>query len=207
MAVQAFALLCALAAVTCSASATRAIQLWYWPAGALPGIVLFNPAWLALPFAAPLAIEPAQSALLLVLLAGASLRGAVSVAVLLSAGGLLSVLWLQVLLSLAWPLPLALPLVLVCVLLAMFCKLRRPGFCPVDLHEEALVILLVAALALALVPDLVRGWSTALGLQAVGADGNAETGNAGVLWVAAGFVVFGAVFAQWQYRRVHRSRG
>lgn len=191
MTLQAFALLCALATLSCVANAARASQLVYVAAGALAGSAALLPALLGLPFAPLVAVEPAQIALLLALFALARLRGQVGMRVALFAGGVLALIWLQALRGLGWPLLAALPFVLVVVAVACIAGLQR-AFLPPRLQDDVALLMLVGGLLVGLVPQLGAGWSSAQAFQ----DGVSEaTGVHDVVWVAAGFVACGAGFA------------
>jgi hypothetical protein len=63
------------------------------------------------------------------------------------------------------------------------------------------------ALALAIVPAAMRGWDAAVGLRSsVDVESSAVASGAGVLVLAAGFAVLGAVFAAWRRFRITRKK-
>ena len=198
MTAQAFALLCALATLSCVAGAVRAAHALYVAGGMLFGVVLLQPDALRLPFAPLVTVEPTQVALLLVLFALARLRGHVPPRLALSIGGLLAVIWFQALRATGWPSAFALPFVLGIVALA-FGLGRRRTFYPATLQDDVALFVLAGGLLVALVPEIVGGWNSAQVLQ--GAADAAAAGSADVVWVAAGFVVLGAVFAWWKSKR------
>ena len=202
---QAYALLCALAVLSCSATLSRWQQGGYWLAGLLVGLLLFSPALLGLPFAS-LQVPPEQLALLLLLLAGTRIARGVSPQLLLFCAGLLVHLWMQGLLLLGYPLVLALLLVFGACIFTMMACLHKPGFRTESLLHEAFLLLMAGGLALALLPELLRGWDHALGLQSVGGEGLAAATDvglgkeSGVLWIAALCVALGILRALWSSR-------
>lgn len=202
MTLQAFALLCALATLASAGAVTQRAQLGWIAAGAIGGMVLLLPALLGLPFAPLLAFEPAQVALLLVLFALARLRGGIGTRTGLVIGGVLAVVWLQALRAVDWPLIAALPFV--CAATACAALLgEKKGFVTAQLQDDASIVVLAGGLLVAIVPGIVAGWSSAQVLQ--GGAGEAGASSAApVLWVAAGFVVLGAVFAFFRRRRWSR---
>ncbi|MGV3591181.1 MAG: hypothetical protein ACO1PZ_05785 [Gammaproteobacteria bacterium] len=202
MTLQAFALLCSLTTLASAATVAQHAQLGWIAAGAIGGIVLLLPALLGLPFAPLLAFEPAQVALLLVLFALARLRGGIGPRTELVIGGVMAVVWLQALRAVGWPLIAALPFVVAATASAAFLGLKK-NFAPAQLQDDASIVVLAGGLLVALVPDIVAGWNSAQALQGA-ADGAGASSAAPVLWVAAGFVVLGAVFAYVRNRRWSR---
>lgn len=202
MTLQAFALLCALTTLASAGAVTRRAQLGWIVAGVFGGAVLLLPALLGLPFAPLLAFEPAQVALLLVLFALARLRGGISPRSGLVIGGVMAVVWLQALRAVGWPLFAALTFVAATTASAALLGLKK-SFAPAQLQDDASIVVLAGGLLVALVPDIVAGWNSAQVLQGA-ADGAGASSAAPVLWVAAGFVVLGAVFAYVRSRRWSR---
>lgn len=202
MTLQAFALLCALTTLASAGTVTQRAQLGWIGVGALGGIVLLLPALPGLPFAPLLAFEPAQVALLLVLFALARLRGGIGPRTGLVTGGVMAVVWLQALRAVGWPLFAALPFVATATASAALLGLKK-SFAPAQLQDDASIVVLAGGLLVALVPDIVAGWNSAQVLQGA-ADGAAASSAAPVFWVAAGFVVLGAVFAYVRSRRWSR---
>jgi len=119
---------------------------------------------------------------------------------LLFCAGLLAGIWLQTLLALRYPFPLAAVLVFGSAACALTGSVRRPGFRSPELLKEAFLLLGCSALVLALLPELLQGWNSALALQ--GVDAGAESGASGieVLWITVVFVVLGMGRAAWKYR-------
>lgn len=203
MTLQAFALLCALTTLASVGAALRPAQLAWSAAGAIAGIVLLVPGLLALPFAPLLAFEPPQVALLLVLYALARLRGGIGPRTGFVIGGILAIVWLQALRAVGWPLFAAMPFVFVVTALAALLGLRKKHFVTAQLQDEVSIVVLTAGLLVALVPEIVAGWNSAQALQGAAGDAKALPA-APVVWVAAGFVVLGAVFAYVRSRRWSR---
>jgi hypothetical protein len=198
MTLQAFTLLCALATISCVAGATRRSQFAFIGGGVVAGTVLMLPSALGLPFAPLLAVEPSQVALLLVLFALARLHGDVGVRRGLFLGGMLAVVWLQALVGTGWPWFAAGPFIAAVVAVAAGYGLKQTFF-PPQLQDEVALLVLAGGLLLALVPGMLGGWDSAQALQGEVAARAASVNN--VVWVAAGFVVLGAVFAWWKTSR------
>ncbi|MGV3590960.1 MAG: hypothetical protein ACO1PZ_04670, partial [Gammaproteobacteria bacterium] len=140
--------------------------------------------------------------LLLVLFALARLRGGIGLRTGLVIGGMLAVVWLQALRAVGWPLFAALPFVCAATACAALLGAKK-GFVTAQLQDDASIVVLAGGLLVALVPDVMAGWNSAQVLQGA-ADGASASSAAPVLWVAAGFVVLGAVFAFVRSRRWSR---
>lgn len=203
MSLQAFVMLCALTTLASAGAALRLVHLAWIAAGAIAGAVLLMPGLLALPFAPLLAFEPAQVALLLVLYALARLRSGIGLRTGLVIGGVLAIVWLQALRAVGWPLFAAVPFVFVVTALAALLGLRKKNFVTAQLQDDISIVVLAGGLLVALVPEIVAGWNSAQALQGAAGEANAASA-APVVWVAAGFVVLGAVFAYVRSRRWSR---
>lgn len=204
MELQALALLCALSALVCTASATQTRHALWWLAGLVSGVLLLAPGLVALPFAPLLSIDSAQLALLLALLAFACLRARVAPGLLLLSGGVLTAAWLLALRNLGYPAPAALLLGLATALASLWCGLRRPRFCTPQLQDDAWVLVLAGGLVLALVPEALQGWNSALGLKAVDAGATAARQDRSALWVAAACGCAGVLHAFFKQRYKQR---
>lgn len=191
-----FALLCGIGMLVFTASAAVAPRApLVWLGTLLASTALCQPQWLGLTLAPLLVIEPAQLSLLVFLVVSCALAGKVNDRCFLVAGGVLACQWMLSLDRQGYPLLLAwLQVLLAAALVFLACR-RWPGFCtPVQRHEAQLIVL-VAALAMALVPTALSGWQTALGLQQeVSADQSSETAGLALLLVAA-FSLLGALHA------------
>lgn len=205
MLIQSYVLLCALAVLTCMATLTRWQQLGWGLAGLVTALVLFNPLGLALPFT-PLLAEPSQIALLLVVLAFMRVVYSVPVPLLLFGAGVLACLWLQGLLALAYPLPLALLLVAGSCVATLAGCLYRTGFRSIALLHEAFLLLGAGGLAVTLLPDLLKGWNSAMELHETAGEGVQTGTGTEALWLALVFVVLGVARALWSSRDNRRSR-
>lgn len=203
MSLQAFVMLCALATLASVGAAVRPVHLAWIAAGLVAGVLLLMPGLFALPFAPPLAFEPAQVALLLVLYALARLRGGIGLRRGLVIGGALAIVWLQALRATGWPLFAAMPFVFAVTALAAVLGLSKKNFVTAQLQDDVSIVVLAGGLLVALVPDIVAGWNSAQVMQGATGDANAAS-VASVVWVAAGFVVLGAVFAYVRSRRWSR---
>jgi hypothetical protein len=161
------ALLCSLAALVLTAQALSVRRgLVYWLAGFGGGLLLFD-ATLAL---MPVGIAPGQSAILVVLLAVFLLAFPARMLMFLPAGGLLSVLWAGALQAQGFPAWLAWLTVIPALAATLHYSKGGSAFCTPALLQEVLVLLLVAGLAIALVPDLAAGWETGSSLAAADAE-------------------------------------
>lgn len=200
MTVQAFILLCALTTLASAGAAARIAHLGWIAAGFVAGLVLLLPALLGLPFAPLLAVEPTQVALLLVLYALARLRGGIGLRTGFVIGGVLAVVWAQALRATGWPLFAALPFVAIVTALAAWLGVKKEEFVTAQLQDDVSIVVLAGGLLVALVPDIVAGWNSAQVMQggAGAVDAAAATRE---IWIAAGFVVLGAVFAWWKSNR------
>lgn len=199
MEVQAFSLLCALAMATFLSGISRPRQILCFLAGAGIGITLLAPSLVRLSWGPLIGSEPAQIALLLFMFAFARILNLMRAYFLLALAGVLAVIWLQTLATLGYP-PLFAALVVVGTsFAALFGSLHRPGFRTAYLLDEALLIVISYALALAIIPAAVTGWNAAVGLKSQAFTGNSIADDGGaVLWLAAGFAVLGAACAGWK---------
>jgi hypothetical protein len=204
MEVQAFALLCALGLVTFLSSVTRASQIGWFLAGVLAGVMLLGPSLVLLPWQPLLSSDPGQVSLLLFMLCFARLGNfVVRDYLLMLVAGVLAVIWLQALGALGYPSLFALLLVGATSFTALAGSLYRPNFRTAFLLDEALLIVMVYALALAIVPGAMSGWDAAVGLKSNVAEKTAAAErDFAVLWLAAGFAVLGAAYARWKQLKV-----
>lgn len=203
MVLQAFILLCSLAAVCFSAlPATRALPAW--AVGFVALLLLSNPAALGLsPMLAIFHVEASQAALLLAVMALSCLVFSGPRPWSAAFGGAASAFWLTGLLAGGFPHWLALPMTVMLPALAMQLARRRRGFYTARLGDEALVIVLLAALLLALAPEISRGWLASAPPAASAAQpGEAAAGME--LWlpllVALASLLLGALYRLYLHR-------
>jgi len=164
---QAFVLLCGLAAVAFSAEPAAALRgrlLAWWVGFVLASLVLR-------PFAVPAVsgLEPTQAAMLMVLMVAFSLRSQQpQMSALFS--GVLGALWLSALLVAGTPLSLAPVLAIGLPLSGVLMSVRRGCFVTAALRDEARLIVLLAALAMTVVPAVIQGWQLRVSSQALAAE-------------------------------------
>lgn len=136
----------------------------------------------------PLAVDAAHS----------SVRGGGTSAFL---GGAAAGLWSLVLTAQGLPTVLATVFAALLALSALLCAVHRPGFALPRFREEALVIVFILALAVALVPGVLEGWQQALGLAAIDLTASAEEAyGASALLIAGLFIILGCLYASWKHR-------
>jgi hypothetical protein len=116
------------------------------------------------------------------------------------AAGIVAAGWISILRAQGLPwLPAAL---LASAVLAVACVLaaRRAGFAPAEMRDEALVIVGLFALLLAVGPDVVAGWQAGMALMAEPL--SAEGPDVGPWWAGAvlGSAMLGGAYAAWKRR-------
>jgi len=115
-------------------------------------------------------------------------------------GAVLGGLWVSVLRSEGLPAWVAVLAAFVPLAAAARCA-RQPSFAPQGLREEALVIVAVLAVAVAVGAEALEGWSAATALRAAPIE---DLETAGAPWtglVAVTSMALGAVFAFWRRNR------
>lgn len=206
MAYQLFPLLCGLATLSFTACANRHRHLLHWFSGFLLVLVLTN--YRVDGIRALMLIDPIQIATVLGLAAFARLHkpSANSAAVVL--GGMVAALWINSLTAFAYP---RLPVIVVVSLLTsivFYAAIHRKNFVSVLLLDEALIIVMILSLLVAVVPAALAGWQTAESLQVLGsvagevtANGQSQTDpNSAVLMLSLAFLVVGCIYGKWKYR-------
>jgi hypothetical protein len=101
------------------------------------------------------------------------------------------------------PLPISIAIASGVLLLASRLAKRRPGFAPLALREEALVVLLAVALVVSLAEGVGTGWGSALALNADPAAFEASPGAGLSSWIVGVMLasgVLGAVYSMWMRR-------
>lgn len=115
------------------------------------------------------------------------------------AAGLFAAAWISVLRAQGLP---WLPAVLLAVSVSLAARAlaaRRAGFAPPELRDEALVVVAAFGLLLAIGPDVVDGWRSAVSLQAEPLAGQGDVGP----WLGAlafGCVLLGGAYTAWKRR-------
>jgi len=112
----------------------------------------------------------------------------------------MSAFWVAALVSQGYGPELSLSLVIVVSLTTYYCVSRVPNFSNKALREEANLIVLASALALAIVPEMVNGWYATTSDQATEVAGSTNSVAPGVLLVAGLFVILGVLYTNWKRR-------
>lgn len=197
---QLFLLFCSLACVVFSANGVAPRHGLAWLAGWLLAVLLIRPQLLGLPFISRLLIEPQQIALSCVLLAALLIKQPQRRLLAITAGGFMGVVWSMTLLSAGAPATIAWLFPLICGLGTLLANRYRRDFTSPRLQEEANVIILLAALTVALIPDIINSWQSAVTLQG-DADMPRMLNGLGVFFIAATLMACGALYANWKYKR------
>lgn len=197
-------LLCAVAAVTFCAGANGRISLIPATVGYILATFLFltPPLLPSLSFPSfSLVVQPTQLAVVLAMVAGYGLLASHRSGVLMVFGGIAAAYWSAMLDSQGIPLAAAIAGPVLVSLASVFCTLSRPGFASLQLRDEALVIVMVLALAQAIVPTVMDAWRSAAVFQdaALTYDNGRETLL--VLTQMALFFVLGALYQGWIFKR------
>lgn len=197
---QLFLLFCSLACVVFSANGVAPRHGLAWLAGWLLAVLLIHPQLLGLPFASRLLIEPQQIALSCGLLAALLIKQPQRRLLAMTAGGFIGVAWSMTLLSAGAPVVAAWLFPVICGLGTLLANRYRQDFTTPRLQEEANIIILLAALTVALIPDIINSWHSAVTLQG-GADMPRMLNGLGVFFITATLVACGALYANWKYKR------
>ena len=203
MEIPAFALLCSLCAAAFSAGAVHRAHLGYWLGGLLLFVALCAPFTPWARAGVVLTVEPQQFAGALALAGFLLLKSPGRAGISVFLGGAAAALWFVALTAQGLPPALGLSLATILPLAALLGAIHRPGFAAARYREEALVIVLVLALAVALVPGALDGWRSAVGLKAVEVTPTTEAVAAGgqtALLVAGLFIILGCIYASWKHR-------
>lgn len=197
-------LLCAVAAVTFCAGANGRISLIPATVGYILATFLFltPPLLPSLSFPSfSLVVQPTQLAVVLAMVAGYGLLSPHRSRVLMAFGGIAAAYWTAMLAGQGIPLALAIAGPVLVSFASALCTLCRPGFASPQLRDEALVIVMVLALAQAIVPTVMDAWRSAAVFQdaALTHDNGRETLL--VLTLMALFFVLGALYQGWILKR------
>ena len=200
MSQQLFALLCGLGTVGFTACADRGKQGIYWLAGFVGLFVLIRPLGI-FPFNnGLLAVNPTQIAMVLALAAFLKLQKTHLIPHAAVFGGMLAAFWIDMLIRQGYPTVPVITMVTGVALLAFLGSVYRSGFVSPPVLDEALIIILLMALFVAIIPDAISGWQSATSLQGIDAGQGAQTGNPGVLLLIFSFVILGSLYAGWKNR-------
>jgi hypothetical protein len=116
------------------------------------------------------------------------------------AAGFCGAVWLSILRTQGLPWLPAMVGVALVIAAAVALAARRPGFVPAELRDEALLLIALFALLMAIGPDIVGGWQSAVALTAepLGAAAPAVSPWLGALVVAS--VLLGGAYSLWKRR-------
>lgn len=197
---QLFLLFCGLACIGFSASAVSIRQGPAWLTGWLLALVLIRPGQLDLELSLQLTVEAQQIALTCALLAGLFILQPHRRWLATGVGGFMGFVWSLTAMSAGAPTAASLMIPAGCGLGTLLTSCYRRGFNSPHLREEAHIVILLAALIVALVPDILNGWRSAVTLQG----GNSMPGSlagSGTFFIAATLLVCGALYANWKHKR------
>ncbi len=202
MELQAYALLCGLAAVVFTSTAVSRRSVGILTGALIISLMLVNPALLNLPLRPLVSVTPAQLAMLVVLGAALFLRKPHLSSPLVLLGGAMAAIWTTFLGAQGFPRPLVILLALALPLLTLWLALGRQNFKSPILLEEAMVLVLLAGLALVVIPEAIGGWQTGQALQTLDATATEAVGP-GVLAITLISALLGAlyvVYLNWKKR-------
>lgn len=197
---QALALICGLSAISFMASAKKPLSRIAWLAGFGLTLIAVNPLLPGLPVNFRISVAPSQIALIIVILSSVLIGKPVLSRQAALFSGSMSAFWVAALVSQGYGPELSLSLVIVVSLTTYYCVSRVPNFSNKALREEANLIVLASALALAIVPEMVNGWYATTSDQATEVAGSTNSVAPGVLLVAGLFVILGVLYTNWKRR-------
>lgn len=116
-------------------------------------------------------------------------------------GGVMAAVWAAVLTAQGLPMPVAYVPVVALAAASAGLAMRRPGFAPPRLRDEALVLVAALALMLAASPAIVAGWDSAAALRAAPLGRPAFDSAAWAFVLAGVAVLFGVIHSLWRGRR------
>ena len=115
-------------------------------------------------------------------------------------GGMLAAFWIDMLIRQGYPVVPVMAMVTGFALVAFLGSVYRSGFVSPPVLDEALIIILLMALFVAIIPDAISGWQSATSLQGIGAGRETQAGNPVVILLTISFVLLGSLYAGWKYR-------
>lgn len=117
-----------------------------------------------------------------------------------ASGGALAGLWSSILRMQGLPPAPALILAAALPAISAILTARRPAFAPVTLREEALVVVLLLGLAVAMAPEVSAGWRSALALNLEEKNSVGQIVPAWVLFLSAVSAALGGLYSLWTRR-------
>lgn len=187
-----FALLCGLSSVCFCACIKQHKALFYYLTGFCISLAVFNWNYLE--------IEPIPFSFVIMLAAFVQIKNPVRTHFALFCGGLFAGMWVRVIFLQGLSVWLALFLVLGFSGITLYLSLNRKGFTNSILQDEAMSMIFILALGLAVFPELVTGWQAALNLQKIDAGKNSDKIAPSVLLIMLFFTLLGVLYSRWKRR-------
>jgi len=196
---QAFSLLCGLSSISFIATADSIKCILPWLFGFAIALIMVNPHALSLMQDPALSFEPPQFALLIAITAFLLIMQPTLITPAVFFAGVLAAIWVTGLTSQGYGISLSLLMVVLISITTFYCVLARPDFCHVSLRQEAFIIVLVSAMAMAIVPEIINGWTSAVSLSGIGSK-HGNTLGPGILLLVVFFAALGGLYSNWKRR-------
>lgn len=120
--------------------------------------------------------------------------------VVAACGGALAGIWVSMLEVIGLPLPAAVTVAAVPVVVAAYLTRTKPDFAPVALREEALLVVLVLGIVVAIAPGIVAGWQSAAILNLQQQEVASQAVPAWTLLLTLGAAATGGLYTVWMRR-------
>jgi hypothetical protein len=117
-----------------------------------------------------------------------------------TAGGMLAALLAWILMSEGLPIMIAALLAALLPAIASFLAFRRSDFAPLALREEALLLIFVMGLVIAVSPQVLAGWNSALVLNREGMSNANQALSWWTMFLSAAAVMLGGLYSLWRHR-------
>lgn len=184
-------MLCALAAPVFSSAPTRG--RWSPVAAVAIGLVASAAAFR---FGRP--PDVVWVAALTALVAAAQLVRRMSPVAAAVAGGALGAIWASLLHAAGLPWAAAAPVAAAPPMLSAFLAARSPRFAPAIIREEALLVVLVAGLVVAMVPNIQEGWRSAVALNIQDQNANSQIIPNWAFGLTGASLALGGLYSLWR---------
>lgn len=181
------------------ANADRPQQVMHYTAGLASMILLTGMSGVG--FGLALIYEPAQVGIMTAIAAIYSLQQRFRAGFAVFIAGVLSAVWIGSLLTQGVPAWASGPVIVIAALVTFFAAIYRTGFASDHYRQEALLIILAASLFIGVVPEVIASWQSAINLQEIDGNQEANPTSAGVSLVVLVFFAGGSFFAWWKNRR------
>ena len=188
---HALAMLCALGATAFASAPARA------PWSSVAAVALGFVATAAACWSGRLPDAVWVGALVALVAAAQILRRVSPLAVAAAAGGLGAV-WASLLHAAGLPWAAAAPVAAAPPMVSAFLASRRPRFAPAIVREEALLVIAVIGLAVAMVPDIQEGWRSAVALNIRVEDAGSQMIPGWAFALTCVSLVLGGLFSLWR---------